>query len=98
MSVSTSYEPERANTLDQIASTINDRTGTCTFESFARPVKNKRSLAIAYGTRAVARIEACNALNDEVIIAAAISVTAVAPSKRLMTSAAVDELAGTLAI
>ena len=47
--------------------------------------------------RAVARIDACSAPKDEVIIAAAISVTAREPSNLLTTSAATDEDAGTLA-
>src|ERR1700722_7087373 len=98
LSVSVSYEPDRASTLAQADCAKIARTGT--FERGdrrARLRKNRPSRAIANGMRELASTLACSAPNEETISATAVIETASGPRKRFSTSVATDELAGTSA-
>src|SRR6202140_5872989 len=99
LSVSVSYEPDRASTLAQAACARIARTGTFERgESLAKVRKNKPSRAIANGMRELASTLACSAPNEETMSATAVIETANGPRNRVNTSVATDELAGTLAI
>src|SRR5215203_4767956 len=98
LNVTAATENERTTRQARIPWTSSARIGTCVRGETSDKLRGARpSFASAYGTRAVAMSDACSAPKEEVIIAAAINVTAPAPNNLLTTSAATDDDFDTLA-